>query len=124
MNKTRPKHLALWQIRLPLPGIVSILHRISGILLFLAIPFLLYLLQGSLASEKAFEQYRVVMTYPIVKGALLLIVWACFHHACAGIRFLLLDIHLGLSLNKARMTANIVMLVSGLCTLIVGVMIW
>lgn len=124
MNKIRPKHLALWQIRLPLPGIVSILHRISGILLFLAIPFLLYLLQGSLASEKAFEQYRVVMAHPVVKCALLLMVWACFHHACAGIRFLLLDIHLGLPLNTARITAKIVMLVSGLCTLIVGVMIW
>lgn len=124
MQKTRPKYLALGQIRLPIPGIVSILHRISGVLLFIAIPFLLYLLQGSLSSASDFETYRAVISHPVVKLFLLIILWGFFHHACAGLRFLLLDIHKGIELEPARKTAKVVIGVSLLLTVIVGALAW
>ncbi len=124
MQKPHPKHLALWQIRLPIPGIVSILHRVSGILLFIALPFLLYLLQGSLSSKTTFETYQVIISYPLIKLLLLGLLWSFFHHFFAGLRFLLLDIHKGIELNPARTTAKAVMILSLLCTAIIGVLIW
>src|SRR5256885_12503593 len=100
-KKARPKYLSLtallFEIRLPLPGWISILHRISGLLLFF--PFaawLLYLLDASLASEKGFEHIRYYLQLPIAKIALIVFVWAYCHHLCAGIRFLLLDIDKGI----------------------------
>jgi len=124
MQKIRPKYLSLRQIRLPIPGIVSILHRISGILLFIAIPFLLYLLQGSLSSESTFVAYCNVVRLPIIKLLLLVILWGFFHHMCAGIRFLFLDIHKGVALSTARATAKMVIVISLLLTLIVGALLW
>jgi succinate dehydrogenase / fumarate reductase cytochrome b subunit len=96
MPKKPPKHLDIAKIRLPVPGIVSILHRVSGVVLFLSLPPLIYLLQGSLSAADQFDAYRALITYPLVKLVLLLLLWAFLHHVCAGIRFLLLDMHLGL----------------------------
>ena len=67
MRKQRPKFLALNEIRLPLPGIVSILHRVSGVGLFLMLPFLLYLLDRSLGSPESFAAYKSVVGNPLVK---------------------------------------------------------
>lgn len=124
MQKTRPKHLAIAKIRLPIPGIVSILHRVSGILLFIAIPFLLYLLQGSLSSAADFAAYQAVIAHPLVKLLLLSVLWGFFHHFFAGIRFLFLDIHQGIELTTARATAKGVIIISLLLTGIVGVLVW
>ncbi|MBM5570625.1 MULTISPECIES: succinate dehydrogenase, cytochrome b556 subunit [Deefgea] len=124
MQKTRPKHLALWQIRLPLPGIVSILHRISGILMFAAIPFMLYALEGSLGSAERFAAFKDCIGNPLVKLFLLAVLWAYLHHACAGIRFLFLDIHKGLDLKTARLTAYVVLAVSLTLTAIIGAITW
>ena len=88
MTKTRPKHLDLTQIRLPLPGIVSIMHRISGAAMFLCIPFLLYLLQLSLGSEQEFSQFKAIAAHPVAKLVLFGLLWGFVHHLCAGIRFL------------------------------------
>src|SRR5215831_9735618 len=96
-KKARPKYLSLpallFEIRLPLPGWVSILHRISGLLLFF--PFaawLLYLLDTSLVSQEGFDRIRnTYLQLPVVKLALLVFIWAFCHHLCAGIRFLFLD---------------------------------
>lgn len=120
MQKQRPKHLDLAKIRLPIPGIVSILHRISGVALFFFLPFLIYLLHGSLSSAEAFETYRAVVANPLIKLVLLGLLWAFLHHFCAGIRFLLLDMHKGLELETARATAKSVIVVSLLMTVIVG----
>src|SRR3954466_10633416 len=90
-KKLRPKYLSLtallFEIRLPLPGWVSILHRISGALLvFPFVAWLLYLLDTSLASEAGFERVRThYLQMPIVKLALLVFIWAYCHHFCAGI---------------------------------------
>jgi succinate dehydrogenase / fumarate reductase cytochrome b subunit len=124
MEKTRPKHLDLPKIRLPIPGIVSILHRVSGALMFLSIPVALWLLSGSLSSEASFEQYRAFIAMPLVKVALLGLLWAYLHHACAGVRFLFLDVHKGVELDTARATAKAVIVVSLVLTALVGGVLW
>ncbi|MDD3675924.1 MAG: succinate dehydrogenase, cytochrome b556 subunit [Thauera propionica] len=124
VRKPRPKHLALNQIRLPLPGIVSILHRISGAGLFLLLPFLLFLLDRSLGSPETFETFSAVVGHPLVKLLLIGLLWAYMHHFCAGIRFLLLDMHKGLELEAARNSSRIVLIVSIVLTVIIGVKLW
>lgn len=124
VRKQRPKHLALNQIRLPLPGIVSILHRVSGAGLFLLLPFLLYLLDRSLGSPETFETFSAVVGNWFVKLILFGLLWAYLHHFCAGIRFLLLDLHKGLELEAARKSSKIVLAVSIALTLIIGVKLW
>src|SRR5205807_5853700 len=109
-KRPRPKYLnlpaILFEIRLPMPAWVSILHRVSGALLFL--PFaawLLYLLDTSLASEQGFARVHDYLRLPIVKLGLIVFIWAYAHHFCAGIRFLLLDLNQGIELGPARRSA-------------------
>ncbi len=104
--------------RLPMSGMVSIMHRISGALLFLALPFLLWLFDLSLMSELGFERLRGVASNFFIKLVLLLLIWAFFHHLVAGIRYLLLDLHLGLDLKTSRASAIAVYAVSLPLTLI------
>jgi succinate dehydrogenase / fumarate reductase, cytochrome b subunit len=124
VRKTRPKHLNLMQIRLPLPGILSIFHRISGAGLFLCLPLILFLFGLSLGTPEQLETYRSVIAYPLVKLVLLGLLWAYLHHFCAGIRFLLMDVHVGVDLPTARMSAAVVFAVSLALTVIVGVKLW
>jgi succinate dehydrogenase / fumarate reductase, cytochrome b subunit len=123
VRKQRPKHLALNEIRLPLPGFVSILHRISGAGLFLLLPFLLYLFDLSLA-EESFATFSSVVGNPLVKLILFGLLWAYLHHFCAGIRFLLLDLHKGIDLQPARNSARLVLIVSLALTAVIGVALW
>lgn len=124
MQKQRPKHLDLPKIRLPLPGVVSILHRISGAAMFLALPLVIWLLQGTLSSADAFDCYKSAVGNPLVKLVLLGLLWAFMHHAAAGVRFLLLDIHKGTELHTARATAKVVLVVSLGLTAVVGAILW
>jgi succinate dehydrogenase / fumarate reductase cytochrome b subunit len=129
-KRARPKYLSLtallFEIRLPLPGWVSILHRISGLLLFFPLAaWLLYLLDASLASEQGFAHVREhYLRLPIAKLGLLLFVWAYSHHFCAGIRFLFLDIDKGIDLKTARFTSMVVLVVSLAITAFVGMKLW
>ena len=91
VRKARPKFLTIHQIRLPIPGIVSILHRVSGVGLVLFLPFLLYLFDQSLASPESFANYQSLTGNWFVKLILFGLLWAFMHHFCAGIRFLALD---------------------------------
>lgn len=122
--RKRPKHLALHQIRLPLPGIVSILHRISGAGLFLMLPLLLWLFDRSLGSATAYDAYREAVSHPLLKLVLFGLLWAYLHHFCAGIRFLLLDLHVGTDLQAGRRSSMAVMVVSIVLTLVIGVALW
>ncbi|MCB1915265.1 MAG: succinate dehydrogenase, cytochrome b556 subunit [Rhodocyclaceae bacterium] len=124
VRKQRPKFLTLNEIRLPLPGIVSILHRISGAGLFLMLPFLLMLFGKSLGSQESFAAYKEIVSNPLAKILLFGLLWAYLHHFCAGIRFLLLDMHKGLELEAARKSSRIVLIVSLVLTLVVGVKLW
>ena len=110
--KKRPKNLDLTTIRLPLPGKVSILHRVSGVGLFLFLPVLLWLFSASLTSAETFATFRAVFASLPAKVVLAGLLWAFVHHFCAGIRFLLLDLHVGIEKEAARKSAAVVFAVS------------
>lgn len=120
--KKRPVFLNLTQISLPLPGLVSILHRLSGVLLFLAMPLFLWALQKSLAGEVEFKE--VFNISPLTKIVLLIFAWAFAHHFFAGIRYLLLDIDRGGERDSAKKTSVAVMALSLTLTLLVGFKLW
>ena len=124
-NKPRPKYLNLVEIRLPLPGWVSILHRISGALL--VFPFsawLLYMLDVSLASEAGFAAIQGYLELPLVKLGMLVFIWAFSHHLCAGIRYLFLDLNKGVELRRARASSAVVLVASLLLTAYFGAKLW
>ena len=129
-KKARPKYLSLpallFEIRLPLPGWVSIFHRVSGLLLvFPFAAWLLFMLDASLASEQGFERIRThYLQMPLVKLGLLAFAWAYLHHFCAGIRFLFIDLDKGVDLRTARATSLAVLVVSLALTALVALRIW
>ena len=122
VKKPRPefRNIGIGQIakyRLPLAGKVSILHRISGLLLFVSLPFLLYLLDQSLTSEISFDAFKGFLANPLIKIIVLVLAWAYMFHFCAGIRFLLLDTHVAVNKEGGKKTALSVLIVSSLLTL-------
>ena len=102
-KKKHPVWYNLSPFNLPVPGLVSIFHRVSGALLFLGLIWFLFLLDMSLASEAGFAHFKTIIGHGLVKLALLATLWAYLHHFCAGIRYLFLDIDRGLALPTARM---------------------
>lgn len=106
--------------RLPLAGFVSILHRISGMLMFFLLPFILYLLDKSLTSEISFAVFQKFTSGTFVKLVILSLVWAYLHHFCAGIRHLFMDLHFGLDKDSARKSAVGVLLISLTLVLVVA----
>jgi succinate dehydrogenase / fumarate reductase cytochrome b subunit len=125
LKKSRPKYLDLTQIKLPLPGWVSILHRVSGVGLYLiGIPMALYLLQMSLASEQGYGQVGAISDHWFVKLIFLGLLWAFLHHFCAGIRYLTLDLHMGEELQQARSSSYAVFGASLVLTVILGAQLW
>ena len=121
---TRPKYLNLLHIRQPVPAIVSILHRVSGAVLFLALPGLLAWWQCSLSSPDTFDASKSFAAMPLVKLMLIGLIWAYLHHMCAGIRHLASDIDLGTELKSARFSSWLVLAVSIVLTLLIGARIW
>jgi succinate dehydrogenase / fumarate reductase cytochrome b subunit len=121
----RPVYLNLPAIRLPVPAVASILHRISGALLFfVGVPALLWGIQASLASPEAYASFRVFMAHPLAKLVALALVWAYLHHLLAGFRHLLQDVHVGLDLKPARQSAIAVIVAALLLTLVAGIRLW
>jgi len=114
----RPVYLNLFRIHLPLAGWVSVLHRISGALLFVTIPLAVWGLSVSLSGENGFRHMTGCFSQPLPRLILLLLVWALAHHGFAGLRHLALDVHWGLGLRCARQTSIAVLLASGLVTLL------
>ena len=98
--------------RLPLSGIISILHRVSGALLFVLLPFVLWLLDKSLLSEISFTGFKDALSHWYVKLVVLALLWAYLHHFCAGIRHLAMDVHVGVDKDSGRQTAAAVFIVS------------
>jgi succinate dehydrogenase / fumarate reductase cytochrome b subunit len=123
--KRRPVYLNLVRIRLPLPGIVSILHRISGAALFLfAIPVVLFAMQASVESGDGFASLKSMLANPLCKLILIGLLWAYLHHFFAGIRYLLIDLHVGDDLAPARQSSVAVLGASLVLTLIIAVRLW
>lgn len=124
MNKPRPKHLDLIRIQLPLPGFVSILHRASGALLFLALPILLFSFDQSLRSIETWTALTETLAHPLAKLFMLGIVWATLHHFCAGLRYLAIDLHRLDGLAGARASSKWVLVASLLLTVVAVVQLW
>lgn len=124
MNKKRPVNLDLTTIKFPLPAIVSILHRISGVILFLLIPLLLWVLDASLFSENSFDAVQSVVMMGIVK----LIIWLCMaaliYHLFAGIRHLFMDTGCGETLPSARRSGKIVFAATIIVMILLGIWLW
>ena len=106
--------------RLPASGMVSILHRISGALMFLLLPFILFLFDKSITSELSFEFFKGYVSHPLVKLAILAVCWGYLHHFCAGIRHLVMDMHIGLKKDEAVKSAKLVLIISSVLTLLVA----
>jgi succinate dehydrogenase / fumarate reductase cytochrome b subunit len=121
---SRPKYLNLLQIRMPVPAFVSIMHRVSGAALFLALPLLLYGWQASLASADSFAAFQKFVSLWFMKVFLLAVLWGYLHHLCAGIRHLAMDIDLGTELASAKLASNLVLAVSIGVTVVTGVFLW
>jgi len=121
ITKQRPKYLALHEIRLPLAGYASILHRVSGAGLFLMLPLLIWLLQLSLDStQQGTALFSALTGNILVRLVLLGLLWAFLHHFCMGIRILLIDLHIGVEKQQAHTSAVAVMVVSLALTLVFG----
>lgn len=123
--KSRPKYYDLNLAHLPPPGLVSILHRVSGALLFFPIlPALLYLLHSALGSEAAFARWSEFFGRPLVKIVMLGVLWLYAHHFFAGIRYLLLDLHIGIDKAPARTSALVVLVLGLIATVLIGWRLW
>jgi succinate dehydrogenase / fumarate reductase cytochrome b subunit len=124
MSKARPKFLNLFQIRQPVPAVVSILHRLSGALLFVFLWIFLWGLQRSLASPESYAELLAWLDHPLVKLPMLVLLWAYLHHTFAGLRHLALDLQVGIQLPAARASAYGVLVASLALTLILGALLW
>lgn len=121
----RPKYLNLLKIRQPFPAVVSIIHRITGVLLFFpGIPILLCILQDFLDSQESFDRLQESLRNPLIMLILLLPIWFFFHHVCAGIRHLALDLHIGVELQQARTSAYLAFIMGVMLTALTGWLLW
>lgn len=125
VRKPRPQfrniHISqILQYKLPPPGMVSILHRVSGALLFLTLPLILWLFERSLLSETTYEKLQATASHWLMKLVLLALAWAFIHHLVAGVRFLLIDLDVGVDKPTARTSALAVFAVSVPLTLLVA----
>ena len=122
--KHRPKNLNLFTIRLPINAVVSILHRVSGVGLFLCLPLILLALQALVGSQESYTALTSWLNTWFVKLLLIGLAWAFFHHFFAGIRHLLQDIHWMTSLNNARLSSRILLWLVGVSTVVFAAVIW
>jgi succinate dehydrogenase / fumarate reductase cytochrome b subunit len=107
-QRSAPVYLNLLRIRFPVGAVTSIAHRISGVLLFLSLPFLIYLLDLSLRGPAGFDRALVIVQNCWFEAGFTLICWSLLHHLLSGIRFLLIDIEQGVTLQQARRSAWLV----------------
>lgn len=123
MNRARPVNLNLLTIRFPLPAIVSILHRISGVFLFLIIPAALWTLDFSLTQD-GFDSLHDWRGSLLTKLFIWAILAAFLFHLVAGIRHLLSDVHIGSSLQGGRLTAKLTFVIAIILVILAGIWLW
>ena len=124
MNNKRPVNLDLFTIKQPLPAIASILHRISGLIVFVGIALLMYVLDKTLASEEGFIAVQSFLDGTFVKLILWGVLSALVYHLVAGFKHLLMDMGIGETLQGARTGATLVLVVSAILIVLLGVCIW
>ena len=109
-KQKRPKFLNLLKIRMPIGAIVSIGHRFSGVILFMLIPFLIYILEISLKTEQGFQQVAEFFTRTDVRTVMIVVIWMFAHHLINGVRLLLLDLDIGITRSASRFNSWLVIL--------------
>lgn len=124
MNKQRPINLDLFTIKFPITAIVSILHRASGVFLFLLIPFLLWMLGASLSSPEGFNTISNLLNHFLIKLFILLVLGALYYHLVAGIRHLIMDTGRGEQLQQAQFSARLTIAIAIILTLVTGIWLW
>jgi succinate dehydrogenase / fumarate reductase, cytochrome b subunit len=124
VNSQRPVNLDLRTIKLPVTAYTSILHRISGVILFLGIAVLLLALDMSLGSEEGFEAVKGHLASPLVKFVIWALLSALLYHLVAGVRHLIMDMGVGETLQGGKLGSQIVIAVSVVLILAAGVWIW
>lgn len=123
-NHERPVYLSLTQFKFPLPAIASIVHRITGVLLFLGIGFLLWLLSLALDSQAGFTEAQHVLAAPFAKLVLWGVLSMLIYHILAGVKHMFLDFHVGDTFEAASMTSYAVFGLSAVLALAAGAWIW
>jgi succinate dehydrogenase cytochrome b subunit len=124
-KNNRPVFLNLAQIRLPISAMISIAHRIAGIVLFISIPFAIYLLDLSLTSQIGYNHVEGLLGRIPIKLMLVLIFWALGHHVFAGVRVLLIDLGIGVEREESKRTAWVVAVGSiAILFMIAGILLW
>ncbi len=124
VNSKRPVNLDITTIKLPLPAYTSILHRISGVILFIGLGFLLYGLELSLASEESFGSLKGLLSAPLAKFIILGILSALIYHFIAGVKHLLMDVDVGDGKESGRLGAIITLVLSIALIILAGVWVW
>ncbi|WP_236441324.1 succinate dehydrogenase, cytochrome b556 subunit [Pseudomonas syringae] len=124
VNSQRPVNLDLRTIKLPVTAYTSILHRISGVILFVGIAIMLYAMDKSLASEEGFGEVKACLTSPLAKFVIWGLLSALLYHLVAGIRHLIMDTGVGETLEGGKLGSKIVIAVSVVLILLAGVWIW
>jgi succinate dehydrogenase / fumarate reductase, cytochrome b subunit len=124
MKTDRPIYLSLTEFKFPLAAIASITHRITGMLLFVGIAFLLYLLDESLTSAQGLEHAREMLALPLPKVLLLVIVATLIYHFVAGIKHLFLDFDIGDTIEGGRLAAQLTIVISVVLIGLAGVWLW
>jgi len=120
----RPINLNLLTIHFPIPAIVSILHRISGVVLFLVIPLMLWGLNLSLASPQDFDDIHRLLTTPCAKLMIWAVLSALIYHLVAGVRHLLMDVGIGETLKSGRLGAKLTIIISLVLIVLIGIWLW
>jgi len=121
-TRKRPKHLNLFKVRLPIAAITSILHRVSGAFMFFLMPYLLYIFISSLKSNSGFAFAAELLDSWLFKVVFMILVWSLIHHLLAGIRYLVMDLDIGLSRNSANISAALVSAMAAVLS--VFIMVW
>ncbi len=124
VNSKRPVNLDITTIKLPLPAYTSILHRISGVILFIGLGFLLYGLELSLASEESFGSLKGLLSAPLAKFIIWGILSALIYHFIAGVKHLLMDVDVGDGKESGRLGAIITLVLSIALIILAGVWVW
>ena len=122
-GRAAPRFLTLWKIRFPIGAIASIGHRISGVLLLVALPLLATALERSLRSPDEYVRFVASLEAPIVAPLMIVACWALTHHLFAGIRHLLMDVGIGSGLPQAR-TSAAVAIAAGIVAAAVAALWW
>ncbi|MDE0982307.1 MAG: succinate dehydrogenase, cytochrome b556 subunit [Gammaproteobacteria bacterium] len=124
MNDNRPKNLDITTFKYPLPAITSLLHRLSGIFIFVGVALMLYLLELSLQSESGFALVLELLDNVIVKCGAWAVLSGLLYHLIAGIKHLIMDLGFGETLQGGFIGACITLALSAVAIITAGVWIW